>query len=240
MYLFSITHDSYKSINRSILDKLSKIDYDVAMKIILQSLILILSFSSVFIWSNTDLHQYNIQALASLVGLYIVISFIRRKKNPDKVITPGNIDILILNSILLLLILITGALYSPLFFLIYFLSFGITFLFSPVTVFIFAICSVFLFLPEAMKNNALESYIKLASLILLSPLAYFFGQSYTDKEKEKSELESMAERSRHAADTISKDVQKVISKEQKKLDSEDIKSLNEILEETEALRIEQS
>src|SRR5579864_225681 len=154
------------------------------MKIILHTILLFLAFGSVFIWEETFLADYTIQALATLVFLYLLFAFIRRKRNPTGELFGNASDIFILTTAILLLINITGNLYSPLFFLVYFLGFGITFIFEPVSVFVFTIGTVLIFLPQALKNNSIESYIRLGSVVLISPLAYFFGQEYTERAKE--------------------------------------------------------
>lgn len=152
--------------------------------------------------------------------------------------TNGTLDIFILNCVIILLIFASGALYSPFYFLIYFLAFGITFIFEPATVFIFALGAIFIFLPQALKNGSIESFVKLGSILIICPLAFFFGQSYKDREKEQADLEEMAERAKEAADTIAHDVEGIVKKDKKKMDRTDFEKLNEILEETEDLRSE--
>ncbi len=208
------------------------------MKIFWHAVVLILSFLLVFIWKQTLLSDFTVQALGILVLIYMVISFIRRKRNPHAEQFSSSSDIFILNTAILLIIGITGNIYSPLFFLLYFLGFGITFIFEPVSVFIFAIGTIAVFMPEAIKNGSIESYVRLGSVLLISPLAYFFGREYQDRDTEEQVIESMEERTKEAADTISKDVENVLQEEKKVLKDKDIEKLNEILEETEELREE--
>lgn len=206
------------------------------MKLLRHGLVLLVSFGIVFVWEQTGMDSYTIQAVAFLVVMYLLLSFIRRKKNQD-----GNFggvtDIFILNTAIFLIIYTTGDINSPLYFLLYFLGFGITFIFEPATVFLFTIGAVLIFLPQALTNGAIESYIKLGSLLLISPLAFFFGQEYRDRDKQEAALEAMEEREKEAADTISKDVESVMKKESN-LKPEAIEKLDEILEETEDLREE--
>lgn len=208
------------------------------MKLLLQGLVLILSFGGIFIWEQTSLADLSVDALAFLVLIYLIVSFYRKRKHIDMFKTNGTIDIFILNCAIILLIFSTGALYSPVYFLIYFLAFGITFIFEPAMVFVFAIGSILIFLPEALKNDSLESFIKLGSILIICPLAFFFGQSYKDREKEEADLQSMAERSKDAADTIATDVESIIKKQKSNLAEKDIEKINDILERTEDLREE--
>ena len=182
--------------------------------------------------------NYTVQALAGLVLAYFAITFFRKKRNPKAESFSSGSDIFILNTAIILLITITGNLYSPLFFLLYFLGFGITFIFEPVTVFVFAIGVILVFLPEALKNGSIESYIRIGSVALISPLAYFFGREYKDRDEEEAEIESMKDRSQEAANTISQDIKKVLEDEKSTLPEKDVEKLNEVLEETEELREE--
>ncbi len=208
------------------------------MKMLLHSIILIASIGIAFAWSVAPTGDYTVQALGALVAVYLGISFFRRKRNPKAETFSSTSDIFILNTAIILLITITGNLYSPLFFLLYFLGFGITFLFEPATVFVFTIGIMLFFLPEALKNGSIESYIRIGSIALISPLAYFFGREYKDRDEEEAEIESMKDRAKDTADVISKDIENVLDDEKGNLPEKDVEKLNEILEETETLREE--
>src|SRR5260221_1996324 len=173
------------------------------MKFLFHCGVLALSFGLVFLWNISPASDFTIQALAALVILYILITVIRRKKHPEIGNFGTTTDIFILNTAILLLISTTGQIYSPLFFLLYFLGFGITFIFEPATVFLYVIGAILVFLPEALKNGSLESFLRLGSIALISPLAFFFGQNYKDRDQEEAEIEAMTERTHEAADTIS-------------------------------------
>lgn len=208
-----------------------------SMKTLLHILVLILSFGLIFTWEQTGLSDYTVQGLGVLIICYILITAIRRKRNPQAN-WGGSADIFILNTAIFLLIDITNTISSPLFFLLYFLGFGITFIFEPVTVFVFAIGTIVIFLPEVLKNGSLESYIKLGSLLLISPLAFFFGQEYKARDEEQAEIEALEERSKDAADTIAENVEEVLENEKATLKPKDVEKMNEILEEAEDLREE--
>ncbi len=208
------------------------------MKLLLHSGILILSFLIIYLWDLSPASDFTVQALAALVVTYILITFIRRKKNPKTTNFGGNIDIFILNTAIFLLVSATGDIYSPLFFLLYFLGFGITFIFEPATVFVYVIGAILVLLPEAMKNGSMESFLRIGSIVLISPLAFFFGQNYKDRDEEEEDIEAMTERTKDSADTIAQDVETVLKNEKAELKPEDIAKLNEILEETEELREE--
>ena len=150
--------------------------------------------------------------------------------------TNGLADIFILNTVVLLLILITGALSSPLYFLIYFLAFGITFIFEPATVFVFTLGAIAIFLPEALKNDSFESFIKIGSIALVSPLGYFFGQGYKDREKIEKEKKNTSSTVEAIAETISEETQDVLQAENSSLSKKSKSNLKDILNESESLK----
>jgi len=208
------------------------------MKFLFHCLILIASFLTIFVWNVSPASDYTIQALAVLVIVYLLITLVRRRKHKAMENFGGSSDIFILNTAIFLLVSVTGMIYSPLYFLLYFLGFGITFIFEPATVFVYVVGAILVLLPEALKNGSMESFIRIGSIALISPLAFFFGASYKDRDKMEEGVEQMAERTKDSADTISKDVEEVLKDEKMSLKPEDVNKLNEILEETEELREE--
>ncbi len=152
------------------------------MKLILQSFILIVTFLFIFTWEETVLSDYTIPMLAVLIIGLGITYFLYTKRSKDSNILQY-IGVTILTIILFLIIGETGNLYSPVFFLIYFLGFGLALIFEPSIVFIFALGVVAITLPEALKNNSIESYIKLGSILAVSPLTYFFGREMKLKKK---------------------------------------------------------
>lgn len=208
------------------------------MKPIAQTLVLILSFVIVFIWQQTSFSGYTVQALGFLVFLYLIIA--ARKKGSGFLTMGGNgpWGIFILNTIILLLIFATGGISSSLFFLLYFLGFGIAFVFESQAIFVFIIGAVLVFLPDALKGDTFGNFLKIGSLLLISPLAYFFGREYRKSDKQEDEIEALEERTKEAADTISEDIEEVVKNEKENLKQEDMEKLNQILEETDDLRQE--
>lgn len=208
------------------------------MKLILQSFILLLSFIIIFVWQNSFLATYTVPLLGGMIALYLIIA--ARKKGAGFLSLGGEgpWGIFLLNTVIFLLIFSTGSITSPLFFLLYFLGFGVAFVFEPVITFVFVMGAVIVLLPDALQNDVTDSLIKLSSLILISPLAFFFGREYRQNEKENEEIEALKERTNDSADTISEDIEEVIKDERENLKDKDMQKLNEILEETEDLRAE--
>ena len=208
------------------------------MKILLHSLVLVLSFVFVFVWKETPLVNYTVALSGVLIILYILVSARKKGKGFLEMGGEGPWGIFFLNTVILLLIFSTGAIDSTLFFLLYFLGFGVAFVFEPAVTFVFVLGVILVFIPDAIKGDLLVNSLKLGSLLLISPLAFFFGSEYRKNDKQTTEIEALEERTTEAANTIAKDLEEVINDEKTSLKSEDMEKLNEILEETEDLRAE--
>lgn len=209
------------------------------MQILRQSLLLAASFALIFAWQRTFFSQYTIQVLGFLIFLFLISSARKKGVSPlNNVLGNSVLSIFTLNTVIFLLIFSTGGFSSALFFLLYFLSFGIAFIFEPATVFVFVLGTTLIFLPEAFKDNVLENFIKIGSLMLISPLAFFFGREYVKGERQNEHIEEIKERTKDAADTISSDVEEILQENKEILKPKTVERLNEVLEETEDLREE--
>lgn len=120
--------------------------------------------------SQLDLVIPQILSLASII--LIIISFKKRKLN-----------IFLLTFIVSLLIFFTNGLSSPFFFLIYFLLFIIAFQ-NPPSITLACSLITILFLSSTLIN--LNSIIILGSLLMITPLVWFIGHQYLQKQKMES------------------------------------------------------
>lgn len=204
------------------------------MKFYKDALIMLSSFIVVFIWQNSQLAEYTIPFVGFLVFLFLLISF-KRKQNLN---LGGPVNFFILNTILLLFIFSTGGITSNLFFLIYFLLFAAAFIMDPRSVFIIPIGLIIIFWSQIFQGDVTANIIKMASISILSPLAYFFGIQFKKNDKASDEILKTKERAIASADEISSDVKEVIESGKSKLNPREINKLNEILEETKDLREE--
>ncbi len=131
-----------------------------------------------WLWTTTEtLNFYTLQLIAVLIVLYFMKNFSQKglKIENWKMKINKYTDATILTLVILLLVFSTGGINSPLFFLIYFLLFGLSFLFQPKLAVGFTLILLVFLLPETGSS---EGLIKLFSLILVAPLALFFGQQY--------------------------------------------------------------
>jgi len=155
-----------------------------SLSFILQSLFLILAVIFSFIWTqNPTLSSYNLQLTGLLVLLYFTSKLFASRRH-------RLIDIestIILITITLLLIFSTGGITSPLFFLLIFLLFALSLLFSPLQI---AITSLSLSLVFALNLSSLDttSLLNLIFLLLTTPLALLFGQKYLQVQKAQGKI----------------------------------------------------
>lgn len=148
-------------------------------KFLLHSAFLIAAVVLVFVWTNIpQLSVYTLQLIALFVMAYFVNQFyMRRKKQPFSRINL-TLDAVVFTMVILLLIASTGGLTSPLFFLLYFLMFGLALLFEPAITFSLALAMVLFFVLQPVKEEPLIEALQLLSLLLITPLAMFFGKQY--------------------------------------------------------------
>lgn len=206
------------------------------MKFYYQALIILGSFLLVFVWQNTQFANFTIPAVGFLIFMFLLISM-RTKKNLN---FGGPLNFFLLNTVLLLFIFSTGGISSNLFFILYFLLFGAAFIMDPRTVFIFPLGAIIVFWSVIFKDDVGGNLIKIGSLMLLSPLAYFFGNQFRKNEEQADEVIKTKERSVGAADEISHDVGEVVESAKQKLTPPEVQKLNDVLEETEDLRSEKN
>ncbi|MBI5044688.1 MAG: hypothetical protein HZC02_02075 [Candidatus Levybacteria bacterium] len=136
----------------------------------------------IWIWQLLSLESLTVPIIGLMVLAYLVASKLTQKNRSGEKRAIDHYLVLLLSSIVVLLVFSTGGLDSSIFFLLYFAFFAIGFALMPDSVFIFMAVVVLLLLPQGLKENMSENLIKIGSLILIAPLAYFFS------EKTKAEL----------------------------------------------------
>ena len=144
---------------------------------LIHSLFLITAVVLTYLWtSSADLSTYTIQLIAVFILFYFANQFAFKKKPLNK--TKKIIDALIFTLVILLLVGSTGSLSSPLFFLVYFLMFGLALLIGPTATLALALAMVLLFGLTSEKTEPAREAMQLFSLLLVAPLASFFSSQY--------------------------------------------------------------
>lgn len=144
-------------------------------------------------------------------------------------------SIFALTTVVLFIVSSNGGINSTLFFLFYFLAFGLALVFEPPVVFVFMVASFFFFLPDALLGDVGGRFLRLGSLVLICPIAFFFGRSFRKEEQQDEYIEKAKE----TASQIQTDAQKLLIEQRKKLKTDEVEKINDILEKTETLQTEE-
>ena len=209
------------------------------MNILRQSLVLFSSFLIIFLWEVTPLINFTVPILGFLAFLFLIIMIKKKGLHPAAMMgDSANWSVFLLNTLVFLLILATGGINSSLFFLIYFVGFGIAFVFEPVVVFVFLLGTTAVLLPLILQDDVFGNAVKSGSLLIVGPLAYFFGREYRKEEEEDAALHSLEDEAHKKATAIEKSVVDVLDQEKDVLDKETLKKLKGVLKNSNELREE--
>lgn len=154
----------------------------MSAQFITHSVFLLSGLLVTFIWTkNPVLEGYTLQLIAVLVIFY----FLNHLFNTKRLRLNMTLDGAILSLVTLLLVTQTGGLKSPLFFLTYILLFGLTLLFDPLVMGLFALALVLFFYQQ---STTLDSFMQVIGLLLITPLALFFGRQYLKSLEEQEKI----------------------------------------------------
>lgn len=164
-----------------------------AMKLFTQSLVIVMSTLILYFIISNKFISYTPYILAFFFVLAIIYGLIKKRRKHVEVFSANSIEIFTILTSVLLIVFLTDGIKSPIFFLTYFLLFGITFIFEPLTIFIFLIGMLFLFGPQTLEGDVIGNSIKLGSLLVLAPIAYFFGREHKKREKLSNQVKINAD-----------------------------------------------
>jgi hypothetical protein len=166
----------------------------MSLPFIIHSIYLIFSVFVTFLWvQNPALSPYTLQLIGFFVLIYIASHFWRQQKEKKVGFWLSAIDSFIFLLVILLLVLSTGGLASPLFFLLYFLLFSLSMIWEPSITFVFTAALIVFFLYSYPNLNS-HQLASLTSLILITPLSLFFGQQYIKVLEQKGQIKILADK----------------------------------------------
>lgn len=146
------------------------------LKFLLHTLFLITAVIVAFFWTSSPvLSVYTLQLTAVFVLLFFANQFFARHRKKE---FNRTLDAVVFTMVVLLLVVSTGGLTSPLFFLVYFLMFGLALLFEPLITVSLAVAMVLFFFVTPTKQEMTAEIFQLVSLLLITPLALFFSTQY--------------------------------------------------------------
>lgn len=201
------------------------------MKPITASLTLVGVLIFLAIWKYAALDGATTPLLGAIIASYLIISLRSRHQSQEKKeanIINTTLPVFLLILVAGILIIGNGGILSPLFFVSSFLCFAIAFTLPPQTVFIFTIGIILLFFTDALSEDLTQNMTHFGSLILLTPIAFYFGREFQMRAKRNAEDQETADRIRREAATVLRDNQNM---------SEDNKvQLADIIHESDELR----
>ncbi len=159
----------------------------VSKKVFVHSILVALALGLSYFIAKTPLAEYSLQISGLLVALYMLISFLIRKK----FLTAGSrvvFDIFIFSFAVSFLLFTTGGFTSPIFFLTYFLLFGMALLSAPVTSVVAALVFAILFVLTP-RSDFWTEILQIVSLIAIAPISTMFGKQYIQILKDGQKIQ---------------------------------------------------
>ena len=166
----------------------------MSSRFLLHIIFLSRSVAGVYLWiTPPTLARSTLQLVAVLVILYLGTHWLRARHPKWFHKSTITLDITILTSMILLLVVETGSLASPLFFLLYFLLFAVAMLYEIEATLVLTGVAIlfFLFLPGTNLND-LAHLSELVALVMITPLAIFTGHQYEQTVEERKAAQTLA------------------------------------------------
>lgn len=172
------------------------------------SLMLIAAAAGTYLWLITpSLVPYTLQLVAVLVLAYAAAHWFKNNHVPGTtrhVLKTIPLDLTLLTCVILLLVIETGALASPLIFLVYFLLFAVAMLWQiEATLILTATLLVFFLLYPGTNLADLGHLGELVALVMITPLALFTAHQYEATLEQKRQAHVLAGHlAREESDTL--------------------------------------
>lgn len=158
-------------------------------------LALVTAFIFVSVIKSSPLESQISFILAVLIIMAVIYSVIQRKKTDYNMLFSGKIgEIFFISSIVLLMVEITGGINSQLYFLNYFLLFGLPLITTPMTSVIFAGSLILFYVPDLARGLNTDIMLRIGSILLLLPLSYFITNELMKRQRENSDLKEKAKK----------------------------------------------
>lgn len=187
----------------------------------------VVAFLFVGIIKSSPLESQISFILAVLIIMGIVYMAIQRRRGGsyNMLFSAKTGEIFFISTIVLLMIEITGGVDSPVYFLNYFLLFGLPLISSPLTSLIFAGSIILFYIPDLMRSFNTDILLRIGSILLLLPLSYFLSNELMKKQRESTLLKEKAKEIEKNAEDLEVDEDDIDAREK----------LDEIIESAEEL-----
>lgn len=139
-----------------------------------------------YLIAKTPLSEFSLQISGILVAVYMAVSLLVRKRflNPSSRVP---FDIFVFSFAVSLLLFSTGGFTSPVFFLTYFLLFGIALISAPITSVVAALVFAILFILTP-KTDFWTEVLQIVSLLAIAPVSLAFGKQYLQILKNEQKI----------------------------------------------------
>ncbi len=196
---------------------------------LIESVSIILSVGFVFFAVQAGFSNYLSYLLALLIIFFaIYISMKKRSKSASGLFSSSPLELFGIITIILLIIALTNGLLSPLFFFLYFVLFLLAFMNEPISIWVFALSTILYFIPQASNSLTTDVFIKLGSLLLIAPIAFFVA-----KEFERRQL--LTRKIQTKTDEIIQEAA-ILKEEDKAKTPDEEEAIDEIIEEAQSLQ----
>lgn len=150
--------------------------------------ILIVTITLAFFYSKSGLAQYDLQISAMLFIIFFVVRKLFIQSSKSKLV-----ESVLFTFIVVSIILSTGGVQSPFYFLIYFLLFSLSLILEPVISITTTLALIIFFLITLPQNQDLAGLMPIFSLAFLTPFALLLGQEFL-KNKQLAEKISTSQK----------------------------------------------
>lgn len=161
--------------------------YPMPARFVIHTALLLLATGGVYLWLSSPLSAYSLQLAAGLTLLYLLTHSLKRRYPAHFKRRTVTLDITILTSMILLLVSETGALASPVFFLLYFLLFAVAMLYEIEATLVLTgtLILYFLALPGTDLTD-IAHLSELIALVMITPLAIITGHQHETSLEEQA------------------------------------------------------
>jgi hypothetical protein len=159
--------------------------------------LLLTSFFGIYFWLTTPIFAaYTLQLVGALILVYAGTHWFRPRRAKRNTSIP--LDLTLLTSVILLLVAETGALASPLIFLIYFLLFAVAMLYEiESTLVLTGTLLVFFLLYPGTDLSDLAHLSELIALVMITPIALFTAHQYESILAERARVADLEKHLSH-------------------------------------------
>jgi hypothetical protein len=156
----------------------------------------VITVTLAFVISVSPLSGYGLQIVALMIVIYIGTSFLIRKRilSTDLKVT---LDVIVFSLSVSLLLFTTGGFNSPVFFLSYFLLFGVSLFASPVTATAITVTFALLFIVTPKQDFWID-LLQMGSLLAIAPLSIIFGKQYLKVLADKKVITGLSQKVQQA------------------------------------------